>query len=144
MADTIFINDDGLKKCLDAKTGRATSPIGNQTLRLFTAPTSVSQVNVVGDFTEATFPGYVANQLQGPSWGAPTLAAHVASSLYGASIIFTRNATGSPQTVYGWFITDAGKTGVYACALFASGPYTFTNNGDSVSIVPTLTEQSLN
>jgi hypothetical protein len=144
MADTLFINDDGLKRALDIKTGAGGGSLGTGTLRLFTAPTSVSQPNVLGDFTEATFAGYSPPTLIGPTWAVATLTAHVASSTYGANVTFTRSTTGAPQSIFGWFLTDAAKTKLYACALFASGPFTVTNAGDSITVVPTLTEQSLN
>lgn len=144
MADTIYQNDDALSRCLDSVTGKSASPIGGGTLRLFTAPTTVSQTRVIGDFTEATFPGYAGVALTPATWAAAADSAHVASSLYGATVTFTRSSTGAAQTVYGWYLTDAGNTKLYACALFASGPYTVTNNGDAISVVPTLTYQSLN
>lgn len=144
MADTIYENDDSLSRTLDSTTGKSASPIGGGTLRLFTAPTTVSQARVIGDFTEATFAGYAAVALATATWAAAAVSAHVASSLYGATVTFTRNATGAAQTIYGWYLTDAGNTKLYACALFGAGPYTVTNNGDAISVVPTLTHQSLN
>jgi hypothetical protein len=144
MADTIYINDDALIANLNSITGKLSNPIGGGTLRLFTAPTTVSKANVIGDFTEPSFLGYAAVALTVGTWGTPTVASHVGSSLYGASPSFTRSGTGSPVSIYGWFLTDASKTKLYACALFASGPYVLTNAGDAIAVNPTLTDQSLN
>ncbi len=144
MPDTIFLNDDGVKRALDLKTGKSSAPIGGQVLRLFTAPTTVSQTRVIGDFTEATFAGYAGAALTTTTWATATLNGHVAESTYGANVTFTRSTTGAPQSIYGWYITDPAKVWLFACALFASGPFTVTNSGDSITVVPTLTDQSLN
>jgi len=144
MPDNIFVNGDGLKRSLDSKTGKANAPIGTGTLRLFTAPMTVNQGRVIGDFTEATFTGYAGVALTGATWPSATLTGPVATSTYGANVTFTRTSSGAPQLIYGWFLTDAAKTLLYACALFASGPFAMVNAGDSITVVPTLTDQSLN
>lgn len=143
-ADTIYINDDGIKANLDVITGKGATNIGAGTLRLFTAPVIVSHTNVIGDFTEANFTGYAAIALVAASWNAAAVAAHLASASYTGVLTFTRTATGAVQNIYGWFLTDAGKTKLYACALFTGGPVPMANNGDQVSVTPTLTDQSLN
>jgi hypothetical protein len=142
--DTIYINSDGLVANLNSMTGKSATPIGGGTLRLFTSPTTVSDSTVIGSMTEATFTGYAGVALTESSWATAVTSGGVASSTYGAAVTFTRSATGTGQTVYGWYITDAGNTKLYASALFANGPYTLANNGDSVTVTPTLTDQSLN
>lgn len=144
MADTVYINDDGIKADVDSITGKSATPIGGGKLRLFTAPTTVNNTKVIGDFTEATFAGYAAVALTTSTWAAATAASHVATSTYGATVTFTRSTTGASQTIYGWYLTDSAGTKLYACALFASGPYTVTNSGDKINVVPSLTNQSLN
>jgi hypothetical protein len=143
-ADTIYENDDGIAAILNASTGKAISPIGTGTLRLFTAPTSVSHSTLFAAMTEATFTGYASVALTGATWASAAVSAHVASAAYGAGITFTRTAPGAPQTIYGWYLTDAANTKLYACALFASGPYIMANAGDSITVGPSLSHQSLN
>ena len=143
MADLIYENDDGLKASLASKVGKYVEPIGAGTLRLCTAPTTMSQTNVLSDFSEATFPGYAAVALIGANWTTPTLAAHVASSDY-PSITFTRTSGTGSQSITGWFLTDAGKTKLYACSKFSGGPFIMQNDQDQIVVTPTLTDESKN
>ena len=143
MADTIYINDGGASLALQIIT-EGTPSLGATTIRLFTAPTAVSHSTLLSAFTEATFTGYAAQALTPTSWPAPTVASHVASSAYPTGLTYTCTVAGATQQIYGWFATDAGKTTLYMCALFAAGPYPITNPGDSVTVDPTLTAQSLN
>lgn len=145
MADTVYINDDGIKANLDSITGKLPTAIGGGTLRLFTAPTTpVDKTLVLAAFTEANFTGYAGIALNVASWAAAVVSAHSAGSTYSAALTFTRTATGATQLIYGWFLTDAAKTKLYACVTFAGGPVPITNNGDNVSVTPTLSDQSLN
>jgi len=142
-ADVLYQNDDALSRLLDAVTGKGGGNIGGGTLRLFTAPTTVSKTRVFGDFTQATFTGYAGVVLATATWATAAVTANVAAATYGANVVFTKGV-GAAQTIYGWYLTDAGNTKLYACALFASGPYTVTNPGDAITVVPTLNYQSTN
>jgi hypothetical protein len=146
--DPIYLCDDGIQRSLDSVTGKATTPIGNQVLRLVKATFTGSKTRVIGDFSpqatfEANFAGYAAITLTGSTWPSASVAANVASSAYGNQT-FTRSSTGTAQTIYGWILTDSGFTKLYANCVFTAGPYTLTNNGDSITVNPQLTEQSLN
>lgn len=144
MADTIFINDDGTVANLNSITGKSATPIGAGKLRLFTAPGSVDHTTLIGSMVEATFTGYAAASLSSSTWASAAVSGHVSSSQYGTPVTFTCSGAGSPQSILGWYITDAGATKLYACAKFAAGAVIIQNPGDSVSIGPTLTDQSLN
>jgi len=144
VADTLYINDDGIKADLDSITGKAATPIGAGTLRLFTAPTTVDHTTVFASMVEATFAGYAGVALLAANWAASSVAAHLASSVYGGTVTFTRSTTGAVQNIYGWYLTDPANTKLYACALFAGGPLPLTNAGDSITVVPTLEDESIN
>jgi hypothetical protein len=144
MADTLYINDDGIKACLDSITGSAATPIGAGKLRLFKNNIAVSKATVLANLTEATFAGYAAITLASVNWAAATVSGHLATSVDGVPHVFTRSTTGAGETEYGWYITDAGNTKLYACALFSTGPFTVTNSGDTITVNLTLTDQSLN
>lgn len=143
MADTLFECDDGIKANLDTTTGKAATPIGAGTLRLFTAPGAVSKTTALGALTQATFAGYAGIALTSANWAAATVAANVASSAYSVPGVFTKTV-GAAQTVLGAYITDAANTKLYSCWLFAGGSVTVTNPGDTITVTPTLTHQSLN
>lgn len=144
MADTVYVNDDGIKANLDSITGKSVTSIGAGKLRLFKNNVIVSNATVIANLTEADFAGYAAVTLTAATWAAAAAAAHVASSQYGASVTFSRSTTGATQNIYGWYLTDAGGTKLYACANFTGAPIPITNSGDNIAVTPTLTDQSLN
>ncbi len=135
MADSVYIPDDGIKLALQELVASGGIWDGCK-LRLFVNNITPSDASVIGDFTEAAagFPGYAAITLSAATWGAVTVTAHVAQSFYGSTPTFTRSSTGTPQNVYGWYVTDAGNTKVYAAARFSAAPLTVTNTGDNIQI----------
>lgn len=64
----------------------------------------------IGDFTEATFAGYAAEDV--PDWGAVALNGNQAETAEPPHSFTTTEV--SAETVYGWYLTDAGETKVYA------------------------------
>jgi len=144
MADIGYTCDDGAVANMNSVTGKAATPIGAGYLRLYTSPTAgVSKATVIGSLVEASFTGYAAIALSSATWAAATVAAHVAGSQYTAQT-FTCTGAGATQQIYGWAITDAGKTKLYVICPFAAGPYPITSAGDSVTVTPGLSDQSLN
>lgn len=75
-------------------------------------------------FTELTTTGYAAIALSGGTWTI-TDTAGVVSATYPQQ---TFTLTGS-ATIYGYYITDSGKTKVYWAELLAGGPISFTSSG---------------
>ena len=144
MASTIYIVDLGVKDVLNGWLGISTSLLSAGVLHLYSNNYSPSDSTVIGDLTEATFPGYAGNALTGASWNAVTVTSHIASTQLTAASTFRRGTGGSPQTIYGAYITDSTNTYLLAAWEFASGPYTLTNPGDAISTTPQLTSQSLN
>jgi hypothetical protein len=143
MPDTVFITDDGIKASLNSKTGKSVESIGTGKLRLYKVATLPSNASLFADFVEADFPGYAAVVLVGANWTLATVAGHIASASY-PLVNWTRNATGTGQNIYGWYITDGANTKLYACAQFTSGPFVIQNNGDAVNVTITLSDKSLN
>jgi hypothetical protein len=60
--------------------------------------------SVTANFTEATFAGYVPRVLSNGSMDNSTIVADVAVGHFGSAPTYTCTG-GSPQTVYGWFLT---------------------------------------
>jgi len=89
-------------------------------------------------FTEATFTGYAA-LLAGVStqqvFFDPATGNQILQILEPAGGWHwkTTNATGLPQTIYGFYMTDNGNTTVYGSALFAT-PIVLNGSGQGVDI----------
>jgi hypothetical protein len=142
---TWYVNDDGIKLELDRITGNTmASGLGNGQLRLFKSNTTVSKSTVLGDLTECDFPGYSAASLNQSNWAAATVSAHVASSEYSSNVEFTRSSTGSAQSVYGAYITNAGNTELWGCSTFSDGPYVLDTAGQKVLVKPKWQVESKN
>lgn len=117
---------------------KSTNASNNLTLRLYTAVSgSLGESTVLGDFTEATFPGYSAATLTNSSWGNASTSTGTSSSTYGSAQTFTRSSTGSNEAVLGYYVEDATATVlVYAEAFAATA--NMANNGDSITFTPKI------
>jgi hypothetical protein len=91
------------------------------TLRLFVAPTTLTPANVLSDFVEASFGGYAGQSLAG-LFAAQTKVIDGEYQTQAAQVTFAF-ASGSPQVVYGWYISDG--VGVRYSYLLAN-PVTFS------------------
>jgi hypothetical protein len=102
---------------------------------------------VVGDLTEATFDGYGALEADtGPCqvYTDPVSGLRVLQIKEPTDGWFFQctGATGLPQIIYGWYVTDNGGTNLYGSAKFAT-PITISASGNAINIsTVTLTFQS--
>jgi hypothetical protein len=112
----------------------------NYKFRLFTSNTTPGTATVIGDFTEATFAGYVAIAANTITWAAATLVGHVANS-NGSNIVFN-NTSGGAVNVYGVYVTNASGSLLYYAerdpaapvSVPAGGSYIYTPNMQLKSI----------
>jgi hypothetical protein len=83
-------------------------------LKLFKSDTQISPTMVVGDLTEANFPGYAA--ATPANWGTPFYRNSQEAVIVHESVQFTPNATvTTEQKAYGYYLTNAaGSTLIYA------------------------------
>lgn len=102
--------------------------------RLFTNLVVPSRTNVLADFTEATFPGYA--QITNLVFDAATDEAGPKARVTRAALIWTRNVTGAPQTIRGYYVV--GTANILAWAEAFDTPVTVTVNGDIVQLTPSL------
>lgn len=106
------------------------------TLRLYTNDFTPTRTSVVGDFTQLTnveVPGYAAAT---PAWnGVPFRRQDGSWEDWSDQnqFIAAGGPPPSPVVVYGWYITNAGNTVVYAGGRFTS-PFTFVQDGDGFSL----------
>lgn len=135
---TLKLADLGCKQILiDASSVWTTTALK---LHLFSSNTTPTTSSVLADFTECTFAGYAAISMTG--WAAPSVAAHVAKML-AAVKTFTRSTTGAAQNVYGYYVTDNGSTILLWAERDPLAPIVVTNEGDSYTVTPSLSEQDL-
>ncbi len=110
------------------------STTGDLTLRLYENSVSLADGTVIGDFTEATFPGYSAITLA----NASVTVADNAGTETASYPQQTFTATGSGNSVYGYYVTD-GSTQVVFAEVFSDGPYAISNSGDNVKVTVNYT-----
>jgi hypothetical protein len=96
---------------------------------------AILDATVESDLTEADFTGYSAITLTGSSWtitpGAPSVASF-------AKQTFTSSAGSQSQNVYGYYIVQTTSGKLVWAERFADGPYSIVNNGDAISVTPTI------
>jgi hypothetical protein len=130
--------DGGLeRKMADIRAAWNTTKVKVHTYSNNFTPTTAS---ILANFTENTYAGYAAQDIS--NWGAPSTAAHV-TTIQGDPNTFTRSTTGAAENVYGYFVTDQAGTTLYYAEKDPGGPRVLTNAGDSVTITPKVTDQSL-
>lgn len=107
----------------------------NQTLFLFKNNITPAETDVTGTYTEADFTGYAAHGLVGADWtvtpGAPTVAATGVKT-------FTQTAVMN-QSIYGYGMKQAVSGTIMIAERFSGAPFALANNGDSISVTPTIT-----
>jgi hypothetical protein len=96
--------------------------------------------SVLADFTAATFDGYIPQTISG--WSSPTVTAHV-GLIQATAVVFTKAAGATPNSIYGYYVTDSGGTTVLWAELFSTGPFAMSATGSTITVTPTMTDQSL-
>lgn len=88
---------------------------------------------VLADLVEATFTGYSAF---GPIvWGTPFSDVDATALVVGGSHEFVATDGVTPNVIYGWALTDTGKTILRKAATF-SAPVGISAGGQAVVVVP--------
>jgi hypothetical protein len=83
------------------------APFNTFTLRLFVNNHTPASPDTASNYTEASFPGYAAIAVN--AWGNAAFNASSQGQTTETVRTFTQTSVpGSPQTVYGYYITDAG------------------------------------
>lgn len=133
---TIKFSDVSEIRALNAIT--AVSAADAWTLRHFKNDYTPVAGSVAASFTESTYPGYAAQAMASAFPAATTDAGGKASSQYPAQLVFTRNATGTAELCYGWYVTDSTNRLIMAERFDSPGPYSMALNGDTIKLQPTL------
>ena len=88
-------------------------------VHLYSNDYTPAQDSVTESFTEATFTGYSEIHIYRDSWGSPETVADTAQATYSPTPSWTCTG-GSPQTVYGWYLTGATSGTTVAAQVFAT------------------------
>jgi hypothetical protein len=108
----------------------------NQYLRLFQNNWTPAETDTAASYTEANFPGYAQKALTGADWtvtpGAPTSAAAPIQT-------WTCTGGGALQNIYGYYMVQQGSGIIMTAERLSGVPFALQNNGDNVSVTPTIT-----
>jgi hypothetical protein len=106
----------------------------NLVLRLYSSNTTPADGDTAVTYTEATFTGYSAVTLTAGTWGASSNGAKT----YGSAVTFTSTADAQNQDIYGYYVTRATGGELLWSERFTDGPYNVANNGDEISVTPSI------
>jgi hypothetical protein len=131
----VQIPREGLQTTLELMVGKqATSEI--LVCRLFTNNVAPGPDLIATDFSECAFAGYTSIDLLGAEWnfvaGSPDAIVH-------PEVIFTSSAEQvTPESVYGYFLTQRVSWKLITWLKFADGPYPIAHFNDRIKFPPTI------
>lgn len=108
---------------------------GGLKYHLFTNNATPGPLSTLASFTEATWSGYAVVIVNAGDWNVSAVEAHV-GDLEAPPIGFV-NASGSPKSAYGYFVTDMAGTQLVCATLLDEAPVTKAF-GDSFFVDPIL------
>lgn len=108
-------------------------PFTTMTLRLYANPITLQRSTLLADLTEATFVGYAA--AAGVTFSASYVDVDGSALALGADNVFICTSATTPNTIYGYYFTDAGNTNLLIAYSFAN-PVPISAVGNAVAIAP--------
>ena len=105
-------------------------------LKLFSNNVTPAAVDTAASYTVVSGGGYANINLTAANW-ATVSNAPSSMSLAAQTFTFT-GATSAPGTIYGYYIVD-GNNKVMQAERLPSPPFSPANNGDTVTVTPTIT-----
>lgn len=132
----LVLSDAGIARRLDAIR---TSYGNTLTLALFVSNIVPSKSDVAATYTahEASFGNYARQAIT--TWGSVGVASH-AAGMQATPRTFTRTG-GATESVYGYFVLDAGGLLQFAEA-FPAGPVVMSGAGQTLTVVPVMSDES--
>lgn len=113
--------------------GVSDGQLGGGSIRLFTNDFVPGPNTVLADITEATFSGYAA--VVTANWGQPFLNPQGFVEVDAPSAQFNHNGGAIVESVFGYYVTDAGGA-LVTVERFAAGPYLMETALNSIIVVP--------
>jgi hypothetical protein len=132
---TLVLPNQGEQITLEAMVGKTAGQ--NLVLRLYKSNTTPDESTTEATLTEADFTGYSAITLTASSW---SYTAGDPGTLAYAQQTFTSSAGSQSQAVYGYYVTQVTSGKLVWVERFTDGPYTITNNGDTIKVTLQFTQ----
>lgn len=132
---TLVLPNQGEQISLEALVGKTAGQ--NLVLRLYKSNTTPNESTTESSLTEADFTGYSAITLTASSW---SYTAGDPGTLAYAQQTFTSSAGSQSQAVYGYYVTQVTSGKLVWVERFTDGPYTITNNGDTIKVTLQFTQ----
>jgi hypothetical protein len=132
---TLVLPNQGEQITLEAMVGKTAGQ--NLVLRLYKSNTTPDESTTEATLTEADFTGYSSITLTASSW---SYTAGDPGTLAYAQQTFTSSAGSQSQAVYGYYVTQVTSGKLVWVERFTDGPYTITNNGDTIKVTLQFTQ----
>jgi|HubBroStandDraft_4_1064222.scaffolds.fasta_scaffold38059_1 hypothetical protein len=113
----------------------ALAPFAAPTVILYQNAVSLAPTTALADLTPATFVGYAATV--GMVWGTPYIDSDGSALVFGALITQICTSAATPNTIYGYALTNVGVTLLLAAYQFAT-PQGIAVVDAAVSFLPAL------
>lgn len=107
------------------------APIG-----LFKNDATLTEATVLADLTEADFVGYARGQCQ--NWTSAVYNAAGKGEITADLVTFECSSSGTPNTIYGFFVLD-GNGDLFYAEKNQSGGQSISNPGDKYDVIPAFT-----
>lgn len=133
----IVVPNAGALVLLPITLGKASFPGSHWQLHLYQNAYTPVPLSVPADFTESSFGSYAQVDIDPSLWTSPTIISNRASETANSGTPYSWTNTGSPQTVYGYYVTDFAGTTVIFAEQFAT-PRTL-NTGDTLQLTLNFT-----
>lgn len=111
----------------------AGGPLNANKLHLYKNNITPSRNTVLADLIEADFDGYAA--IAALVWSAPFLDVDGTALVMGADAAFIATGGTTPNTVFGWYLTNAGSTVLIGVFAFNT-PVGIAGAGQACPVVP--------
>lgn len=108
-------------------------------LHLYQNDRTPANADVLADYTDATFDGYVELPLD--AFSVPITVSGRAFIAMGLQV-FTMTGAVTPNNIYGYYVVNNAQTGLLWAERFSSVPIVMNGPGDVVSVTPSLTLRS--
>ena len=135
---SLIVYDSGKKFLLDYLTGVGGANLVGMLAKLYTNNIVPAHGDLLAAYTLASLAGYSNQALSG--WVASTLDATFHAFSTSAQLSFG-NTSGSPQSVYGYIVTDSGGTNLIYGERFSGAPVSIPS-GLGLGLSITFTQQS--
>lgn len=130
---------DGRKRALNAYLRNLNINITFK-YHLYTNNFTPNDAMVIGDFTEATFPGYATQNATPGSWASPSDDGTCSTSSSTSQVYTTTGASG--ESAYGYYVTDNADGVLLFAEKFVGGAVPLTTTGSSVTLIPQYQERT--